>query len=237
MRLTRASTLASHLIRNTELAETERRILAYQDENADFIAKKAARQASDRTSALAKEEVARKERQLAAKQAQEEEEEMQRRIETLKKQAFDSIARGESGSEYYKEMEMIRAGAEEQSAASHRLRKKAARTTTNRDTTAHTPNSPSYSGPFIPLPFEYQPSNAERHQRPDLGAIPLLSDMGALTDDGLANPLYSDIEYVSRQLEAHQSLTRIRAGGFDLREVWERDLRGGLEGLLIPPML
>jgi hypothetical protein len=218
------------------LAETERRILAYQDENADFIAKKAARQASDRTSALAKEEIARKERQLAAKQAQEEEEEMQRRMDTLKKQAFDSIARGESGSKYYKEMELIRAGAEEQNAAGHRLRKKAARTRTSNDTTVHTPNSPSYSGPFIPLPFAYQPTSTERRHRPDLTSIPLISDMGMLTEDGMANPRYSDIEYVSKQLEAHQSLTRIRAGGFDLREVWERDLRSGLEALLIPPM-
>jgi hypothetical protein len=231
-----SSLLASHLIRNTELAETERRILAYQDENADFIAQKAARQAFDRTSALAKEEAARKERQLAAKQAQEEDEEMQRRMDQLKKQAFDSIARGESGSAFYKEMEMIRAGAQEQSAANHKLRKKAARTTVNSDTVQHLPTSPSYSGPFIPLPFGYRPSNAERHQRPDLNAIPLMPEMGVLTTDGITEPRYSDIDFVGKQLEVHHSLIRIRAGGFDLREVWDRDLRSGLEGLLLRPL-
>lgn len=206
----------------------------YQEKNADFIAQKAARQASDRTSAMAREEAARKERQLAAKQAQEEEDELLRRMETLKQQAFESIARGENGSEYYKEMEKLRAGAEEQSAANHRLRKKAARSGTQTDTTQHTPTSPSYAGPFVPLPFAYLPSQAERHLRPDLSKIPTLQEMGTLSSEGVETPRYKDIDYIDRQLRAHETLARVRAGGFDIREVWERDLRSGLEGLLVP---
>ena len=232
--LTQSASTAAHLINSTELAETERRIIDYQEQNADFIAKKAARQASDRTSAMAREEAARKERQLAAKQAQEEEEVLLRRMETLKQQAFESIARGETGSEFYKEMEKLRAGAEEQSAANHRLRKKAARSGIQADTTQHAPTSPSYTGPFVPLPFSYLPSQAERHQRPDLSAIPTLHEMGTVTAEGVEAPRYRDIDYIDRQLKAHETLSRVRAGGFDIREVWERDLRSGLEGLLVP---
>jgi hypothetical protein len=232
--LTNSTPAAAHLINNTELAETERRILEYQEQNADFIAQKAARQASDRTSAMAREEAARKERQLAAKQAQEEEEELLRRMETLKQQAFESIARGETGTEYYKEMEKLRAGAEEQSAANHRLRKKAARSGTQTDTIQHAPTSPSYAGPFVPLPFSYFPSPAERHLRPDLSAIPTLPEMGTLSSEGVESPRYRDIDYIDRQLKAHETWSRVRAGGFDIREIWDRDLRSALEGLLVP---
>lgn len=234
--LTNSTPAAAHLINNTELAETERRILEYQEQNADFIAQKAARQASDRTSAMAREEAARKERQLAAKQAQEEEEDLLRRMETLKQQAFESIARGETGTEYYKEMEKLRAGAEEQSAANHRLRKKAARSGTQVDT-QHAPTSPSYAGPFVPLPFSYFPSPAERHLRPDLSAIPTLPEMGTLSSEGVESPRYRDIDYIDRQLKAHETWSRVRAGGFDIREIWDRDLRSALEGLLVPLVL
>jgi hypothetical protein len=225
--------LAFNLINSIDLSATEARIRDYQEQNATDIAEKAARQISDRAFALAQEEEERQERQRTIKKAHAEAEELERKMESLKKQAFDSIARGKDGQVFYKEMEQIRKNGMTENSIAAGTRKKAKRLV---DNVQHLPTSPSYSGPFVPTPFAYKPSRVEKLARPDLTGLPTIQEMGTNTISGLENPRYNDIESIDRQLAAHEKLVRVRAGGFDLREVWERDLRLSLEALLIPPL-
>lgn len=218
-------TIAFNLINNVNITETNQKIAAYQLENVGSIAEKAARQANERMKLLEQEEMSNRERNTSARKALEEETEKERQLNELKQQAFDSIARGENGQVYYRRMEQLRQSSTS-STNDDRRRKRATRLDVSSQS-QHLPVSPAYLGPYVPIPFAL---NTLPSTHP--GILLSTTDVGPGADN--AKYGYNDVDYIDQQLKIHENLVRVQAGGFNLEQLWHRDLNLALEELFIP---
>lgn len=236
---------AFNLLNDIDIPGTEARIQSYQRENAATIQAKATRALTDRQSALAQEESDRLEREANASAAKEEDDKRERKMEELKTAALDDIARGGDGKGFYAEMDKIRADAENGAGAAEafRMRKKARKVgQTDGEGKKHLATSPSYAGPYIPLPFSFHHAKDDQIWNTIQASVKLAEEQ-SLEDEPESDIIELDAEEVIKykdpalkelQLKTHGTAQRIRAGGFDIREVWMRDVRLGMEGLLMP---
>ena len=198
---------AYNLINDIDRAETEKRITDYTNSNASQISNNInrAREESIRQSALDSE--LRRTRELNAQRAREEEEREAQEREAGKQSALEDIRNGGTGESAYKRLERRKAG----SAPTPIPTKPVVTSHEYRGKEDTTPMSPLYAGPYVPFPF-FAPSPS------------LKLPAGGLHDP----PTYE------AQRKAHgPDAERIRAGGWVVEEIWERDRRWARESLWV----
>lgn len=198
---------AYNLINDIDRAETERRITEYTNSNASQISINVnrAREESIRQSALDSE--LRRTREMNALRAREEEEREAREREAGKESALEDIRNGGTGEGAYKRLERRKAG----SAPAPVPVKVVVAQDQPKGKEDTTPGSPLYAGPYVPFPFS-APSPSP--QPPSIG---------------LHDPPTFDAQRRAHGPDAE----RIRAGGWVVEEIWERDRRWARESLWV----
>jgi hypothetical protein len=199
--------VAYNLINDIDRAETEKRIQEHTNSNASQISTNVnrAKEESIRQSALDSE--LRRTRELNAQRAREEEEREAQEREAGKQSALEDIRNGGTGEGAYKQLERRKAGSAPAPVPTKPIvvpEHKMGKENT-------TPGSPLYAGPYVPFPFS----------APSPNPTP--------PSTGLHDPPTFDAQRRAHGPDAE----RIRAGGWVVEEIWDRDRRWARESLWV----
>jgi hypothetical protein len=195
--------LAFNLINDIDRAETERRITEYTTRNASQITTNVNRAREESIRQSALDSEFRRTRELNALRAREEELREAEEQKNLKQSAFEDIRNGGTGEGEYKRLERRKAGS---APAPIKPVASGAQPRGNEHTT---PLSPSYAGPYVAFPYSAPPAE--------------------LVELALHDPPTAEA-----QRKAHGGdLERVRAGGWVVEEIWERDRRWARESLWV----
>ncbi|KAJ9113968.1 hypothetical protein QFC19_000164 [Naganishia cerealis] len=198
--------LAFNLINDIDRADTERRITEYTTANASQILSNASRAKEESNRQRAADAEIKRTREENAQKAREEEALGEAEREGLKARAWEEIAKGGSGEGAYERLKRLKAGVIPPVAVTKTLPLPSA-LLGNENTS---PLSPSYAGPYVPFPFSQPPETLS------------------------INKGFHDPPTYEAQRRAHGTDTgRVRAGGWIVDELWERDRRLAAESLWV----
>ncbi|KAJ9117043.1 hypothetical protein QFC22_004702 [Naganishia vaughanmartiniae] len=196
-----------NLINNIDRPETESRITEYTNANSSQITSNASRAREATARQRAADLEAKRTRTLNVQRAREEEALGEAEREGLKARAWEEIAKGGTGEGAYARLKRLKAGSIPSVVPSKAL--PASTLSLGKENTS--PLSPSYAGPYVPYPFS-QPSDIQIPKSTELHDPP--------TFEG--------------QRRAHGTDTgRVRAGGWVVEELWERDWQVAAESLWV----
>ncbi|GMK58303.1 hypothetical protein CspeluHIS016_0503350 [Cutaneotrichosporon spelunceum] len=206
-----------NLLNDTDVPETEARIAAYQNENASLITTNKHKAAMESMSAAEREEVEKRARAERARMIEDAERVERAEDERVKAEIVDALSRQEGGEAFAKEIRVKHARAKAARAAALAAAVPPSLALLAKDEgPAHSPNSPAYAGPYVPIPYD------------DPDTAPWASWYGLREEyaDGRAG--------VVKAREDKEKA--YRAGGWDVREYWELEVRSAIESLCIEPL-
>ncbi|KAJ9122650.1 hypothetical protein QFC24_004078 [Naganishia onofrii] len=198
-----------NLINDIDRADTERRIREYTSQNTQQITSNASRAREQSARQRAADQDTRRTRELNAQRAREEEALGEAERQGLKARAWEEIAKGGTGEGAYERLKRLKAGSAMPSVPTKAL--PLPTVSLGKENTS--PLSPSYAGPYVPYPFS----------RPS----PLDIQLSGTHE-------VHDPPTFEAQRRAHGTDTgRVRAGGWVVDELWERDCRIASESLWV----
>jgi CDK-activating kinase assembly factor MAT1 len=204
-------------LNDIDVPETEARIAAYQSENAALITKNKHKAAVESMSASEREEVEKRAKAERARMIEEAERVERAEDERVKAEIVDALSRQEGGEALAKELRErhAKAKAARQAALAAAVPPSLAQLAKD-EGPAHSPNSPAYAGPYVPIPYN-DPDTAP------------WAEWYSLSDE------YADGR--AGVVKAREDRNKIyRAGGWDVREYWELEVRCAIESLCIEPL-
>ncbi|CAK9779453.1 CDK-activating kinase assembly factor [Cutaneotrichosporon oleaginosum] len=206
-----------NLLNDIDVAETEARIAAYQSENASLITKNKHKAAMESMSASERDEVEKRAKAERARMIEEAERVERAADEKAKAEIVDALSRQEGGEALAQEIRQRHAKAKaDRAAALAAAVPPSLALLAKDDGPVHSPNSPAYAGPYVPIPYN-DPDKAPWAE------WYVLKDAYA---DGRAGVV-----------KAREDRDKIyRAGGWDVREYWEYEVRCAIESLCIEPL-
>lgn len=213
---TRTLTPAFNLLNDIDVAETEAKMASFATDNASLIAKNRHKAEMESMSLVEREEVektAKAERLRMIKEAEVVEKAEDERVQA---EIVDAMSRPD-GEEIAKEIRAHAAKARAaRAAALDAAVPLSAADLKKKDEAPHTPNSPAYHGPYVPIPYADPDSAAWSHWY-------------SVKDD------YADgrRDVISARGEMERVM---RAGGYDLGVFWEMEVRSAIDSLSIEPL-
>lgn len=210
-------TAAFNLLNDVDVLETEAKITAYQTENASLITKNQHQAAMESMSQTERDEVEKRAKAERARMIEEAERVERAEDERVKAEIVDALSRQVGGEALAKEIRQRHAKAKSARAAALAAAVPPSLASLSKDEgTAHSPNSPAYAGPYVAIPYN-DPDKAPWGQWYDL------RDEYA---DGRAG--------VVKAREDREK--KFRAGGWDVHQFWEMEIRCAIESLCIEPL-
>ncbi|WWC91002.1 CDK-activating kinase assembly factor MAT1 [Kwoniella dendrophila CBS 6074] len=213
--------LTFNLLNDIDVEKTESRITAFQKSNAGLIATNQEKSALEAMSQNEREEIERRSREERMRMVEESERIEREEEERIKKDVTEALARGDGKRAREIEMNGRTAKQSRQEALFKFIPPSLLQSsnTSNEDNIQHSPLSPSYNGPFIPIPY----SNPETNQYNQWFEIQQLQ--GYYLDSR------SQVNFVKDDKDE-----KIRGGGWDLNLFWEMEIREAVQGLGIEPL-
>ncbi|WWD21199.1 CDK-activating kinase assembly factor MAT1 [Kwoniella shandongensis] len=210
--------LTFNLLNDIDLEKTEARIAQFAKQNKALIVANQEKTALEAMSQAERDDVERRAREERMRMVEEAERVEREEEARLRAEVTEALASGET-----KRAREIEFRARE----AKQLRQEAlfkfvppallASTTGNdEDDEVHTPLSPNYKGPFVPIPYS----------DPDKAAWKGWYDIHEEYVDRR-----SGVIFVKEDKEG-----KVRGGGWDLKEFWEMEIRSAVEGLGIEPL-
>lgn len=199
------------------MPETEARITAYQTENASLITKNQHKAAMESMSQTERDEVEKRAKAERARMIEEAERVERAEDERVKTEIVDALSRHQGGEALAKEIRERHAKAKASRAAALAAAVPPSLASLAKDEgTAHSPNSPAYAGPYVAIPYN----------DPDEAPWARWYDLRDEYADGRAG--------VVKAREDREK--KFRAGGWDLNQFWEMEVRCAIESLCIEPL-
>ncbi|BEI85926.1 hypothetical protein CcaverHIS002_0602130 [Cutaneotrichosporon cavernicola] len=206
-----------NLLNEVDVSATEAKIAAYQNENASLITTNKHKAAMESMSAAERDEVEKRARAERARMIEEAERVERAEDERVKAEIVDALSRQEGGEALAKEIRGRHARAKSARAAALAAAVPPSLALLAKDEgPAHSPNSPAYAGPYVPIPYN----------DPDTAPWAEWYNLRDEYADGRAG--------VVKAREDKEKT--YRAGGWDVREYWELEVRCAIESLCIEPL-
>lgn len=214
-------TTAFNLLNDIDISTTEAKLQAYQNENATLIATNQHKAAMESLSQSERDEVEKRARAERVRMIEEAQRVDRAEDERVKAQVVEALTRaGDSGKAAAQEIQERAAKAKMARAAALSAAVPPSLAALYRaadvDETPHSPNSPSYAGPYVPIPYD-DPDAADW-----AGWYTLKDDYS----DGRAGVVWAKEDRENR----------VRGGGWDLKLFWEMEVRSALEALSLEPL-
>ncbi|WRT69273.1 CDK-activating kinase assembly factor MAT1 [Kwoniella shivajii] len=211
--------LTFNLLNDIDVERTEARITEFEKSNASLIATNQKKSALEAMSQNEREEVERRAREERMRMVEEAARIEREEEERIKHEITETLARGET--KRAREIE-ITARAAKQSRQESLFKfippsLLANMSDSKEDEVLHTPLSPSYNGPFIPIP--YSDPNQARYK-----------EWYEIKDDYMDGR--SGVVFVKDDKEG-----KVRGGGWDLNLFWEMEVRSAVESLGVEPLV
>lgn len=212
-------TSAFNILNDIDVEKMEAQIEAYQAENASLIAKNKHKSELDQYSQAERDELEKRARAERVRLIEEAERIDRLEEERTKQEIVDALSRPGGGEELARE---IRAKADKAKAdraaalAAAVPPSLAALNPAHHDDKDHPPTSPSYAGPYVPIPYA----------DPDLLPWSHWYEMKEDYVDGRSGVVWAKEDRDKK----------VRGGGWDLHTFWEMEIRGAVEGLGIEPL-
>ncbi|RSH95071.1 TFIIH/NER complex subunit [Saitozyma podzolica] len=206
--------LTFNLLNDIDLVRTERRIAEHAKQNAKLIAANQEKAALEAMSQSERDEVERRAREERMRMVEEAERLERSEEERVKAEVIEALAKGA----HLRADEIRKAHETAKLTRAESLAKALPPSLipTKEDEGIHTPLSPSYAGPFVPIPYS-DPSQAEwvDWYRPKEDYV-----------DGRSGVIWAKEDKEGK----------VRPGGWDLGLFWEMEIRAAVEGLGIEPI-
>ncbi|WWC63827.1 CDK-activating kinase assembly factor MAT1 [Kwoniella dejecticola CBS 10117] len=213
--------LTFNLLNDIDIDKTEKRIQEFQKSNASLIATNQEKAALEAMSQTEREEVERRAREERMRMVEEAERIEREEEERAKKDVTEALARGESKRAREIELNARNAKQARQEALFKFIPPALLQSTANpEDEVVHLPTSPSYHGPFVPIPY------SDPTTLPQYGWYEMKE--GDYVDGR------SGVQFV---LDESKNGEKVRGGGWDLRLFWEMEVRCAVEGLGVEPLV
>ncbi|KAL1409045.1 TFIIH/NER complex subunit [Vanrija albida] len=206
-----------NLLNDIDVAATEARIAAYARDNASLIATNQHKAAMESLSQNEREDIERRARAERMRMIEEAERVEAAEEARARSAAVEAISRGSSEdanaimSKYHSAKE-ARAAA----LAATVPPSLAALYGSKEDDTEHSPTSPSYAGPYVPIPYS----------DPDKADYTHWYDAKDSYADGRSGVIWAKEDREGK----------VRGGGWDLQLFWEMEIRSAVESLSIEPL-
>ncbi|WVR08880.1 CDK-activating kinase assembly factor MAT1 [Kwoniella sp. DSM 27419] len=208
--------LTFNLLNDIDLEQTEARIAAFTKQNATIIAANQEKTALEAMSQAEREEVERKAREERMRMVEESERIEREEEERVKREVMETLARGDTQRARTIEL-AARSAKQARAEALFKFVPPSLLSTADNDADeVHTPLSPSYAGPFVPIPYS----------APEDAAYNGWYELQDGYMDGRAG-----VTFVRENKEG-----KVRGGGWDLGLFWEMEIRSAVESVGIEPL-
>ncbi|WWC72909.1 CDK-activating kinase assembly factor MAT1 [Kwoniella pini CBS 10737] len=213
--------LTFNLLNDIEIDKTEKRIQEFQKSNARLIATNQEKAALEAMSQTEREEIERRAREERMRMVEEAERIEREEEERVKKEVTEALARGETKQAREIEFKARNAKQLRQEALFKFIPPALIQSELDKqDEIIHLPTSPSYNGPFVPIPY----SNPE--------TLPQYKWYEMKESDYVDGR--SGVQFV---LDDNKNGDKVRGGGWDLNLFWEMEIRSAVEALGVEPLV
>jgi CDK-activating kinase assembly factor MAT1 len=208
---------AFNLLNDTDVAETEAKLAAYQDTNASLIATNKQKTATENMSQTERNEAERQARAERVRMIEDAEKFEKAEEVRIKKDITEAIDRGNKDAITEIQAKAAKAKADRAAALAASVPPSLAALLAPAATEEmHPPTSPAYAGPYVAIPYD-DPDTA-----PERGWYTLKNDYA----DGR-----SGVVWAKEDREG-----RVRGGGWDINLFWEMEVRSSVEALSLEPL-